>query len=132
MAFVVKRLRADFCSLGQRGGVQVAAESQAVGSSAGLWSRVGLKGGDDAELVSLDESMSKLLVGTTYSLEQKDEAAGRALDRIVDVAGSRPFFGGIVAITTAWAVAGAATGGPDLWQIIFQDVSSIQVGVCPT
>ncbi|KAG7666914.1 hypothetical protein KSW81_000669 [Nannochloris sp. 'desiccata'] len=117
----------DICALGRREGVAEAADPQAVGSCVELWTRDCRKHTADIELVPLNhDSMTERLVGTIYSVEKKEAAAGRALDQAVDVAGSRLFFGGVLAAITGWAIAGAVTGGPDLWQIILQDASSIQ------
>ena len=86
---------------------------------------------DEGTIVSVEPSeMSSLLEGTTYTAAPKDTFAGRALDEVVQLAGSRVAFGGILAIITGWAIAGGVLGGPDLWQIILQDTSSIQVCVC--
>jgi low-affinity ferrous iron transport protein len=116
----------EICALGRREGVAEAADPQAVGSCVELWrdcrKRVG-----DVELVPLNhDSMTERLEGTIYSVEKKEAAASRALDQVVDVAGSRVLFGGVLTAITGWAIAGAVTGAPDLWQIILQDVSSIQ------
>ena len=117
----------DFCSLGRREGVEIAADPQAVGNTVDLWREDYSKYTNNLALVPLDDdAMSALLVGTAYSAEKKGEIVGRALDQVVEVAGSRWFFGGVLSAITGWAVAGAVTGAPDLWQIIFQDVSSIQ------
>lgn len=118
----------DFSTLGRRQGVQVAPESQAVGSYTELWRSKTRP--EDLEKVGLipqdDESISSLLVGTKYALEEKDQAVGRALDGVVEVAGTRWFFGGVLTVITGWAIAGGVFGAPDLWQIVFQDASSIQ------
>lgn len=72
-------------------------------------------------------SISKELVAASFRRQASQTHAGQTLDYVVDVAGSRWFFGGIIAVITGWAVAGIVLKAPDLWQIILQDVSSIQV-----
>lgn len=85
-----------------------------------------------SQLIIVPESrevdLSEKLVGTVYLVQEKDSATARALDKSVDIAGSRWFFVGVITVIVGWAIAGAVTGAPDLWQIILQDVSSIQVG----
>lgn len=122
----------DLSTLGSREGVEEAveeaAEPQEVGDSTGLRRRNTKKRVSDDVLVPMeDNSITERLLGTTYAAEKKDDVAGRALDVVVDVAGSRLFFGGVLGVITGWAIAGGVTGAPDIWQIIFQDVSSIQV-----
>lgn len=118
------------CSLGRREGVEEAAESQHVcagGSLQCLPDKV-KEPLEDGTIVVVERSdTSELLVGTIYTTLEKDTAAGRALDEMVSIAGSRIMFGGVLTTLVGWAIAGAVLGAPDLWQIILQDTSSIQV-----
>lgn len=128
------------CSLGRREAVEEAAVTQRMGDQAARAASLAPKDSvdldlksskDESTIVSVEPSeMSSLLEGTTYTAAPKDTFAGRALDEVVQLAGSRVAFGGILAIITGWAIAGGVLGGPDLWQIILQDTSSIQVCVC--
>lgn len=119
----------DLSSLGRRLPILEAAETQNIDlhqKDCDLESEV-------SQLMTVPESrevddLSEKLVGTVYLVQEKHSATARALDKSVDIAGSRWFFGGVIAVIVGWAIAGAATGAPDLWQIILQDVSSIQVG----
>jgi low affinity Fe/Cu permease len=126
----VNLLWVDICSLGSREGVEEAAEPQEVGDSVELWNKDHHQkhtvNKNDVLLPMEDNSITERLLGATYTAEKKDAAAARALDQVVDVAGSRFFFGGVLGVITGWAIAGGITGAPDIWQIIFQDVSSIQ------
>lgn len=116
-------------ALGRREGVEAAAPTQTVAAaaaSAGDEPTLALL--PDSSIVTVEQSgWSSRLVGLSYKPLEKDSQAGRALDGAVDVAGSRLFFGGVLAALTGWAVAGAVTKAPDIWQIVLQDVSSIQV-----
>ena len=58
--------------------------------------------------------------------ESNDSRVGRILDGGVEVAGSGLFFGVFLVIIVGWAVVGGILRAPDLWQILFQNVSSIQ------
>lgn len=58
--------------------------------------------------------------------ESNDSTVGRILDGGVEVAGSGLFFGAFLVIIVGWAVVGGILRAPDLWQILFQNVSSIQ------
>jgi low-affinity ferrous iron transport protein len=118
----------DICTLGWRRDVDEAAEHQVV---VGVDELVFIqREADNADALELsmneENSITERLLGATYSAEKKDAAAGRALDIAVDIAGSRLFFGGVLGAITGWAIAGGIIGAPDIWQIVFQDISSIQ------
>lgn len=117
----------DLSSLGRRLPILEAAETQNID----LYQKDCDLESEGSQLMTVPESrevddLSEKLVGTVYLVREKDSATARALDKSVDIAGSRWFFGGVIAVIVGWAIAGAATGAPDLWQIILQDVSSIQ------
>lgn len=113
-------------ALGQREGVEAAAPTQLVEERSFAEDKHAIL--EDGTIVTVDKSeWSDVLVGLTYEVQEKDSLGGRALDGAVDVAGSRTFFGAVIVAVVGWAIAGAVTGAPDIWQIIIQDVSSIQV-----
>lgn len=117
-------------ALGRREGVQAAAPTQNVAAvgAAPACAAHGHTHTPDSSIVTVEQSdWSSRLAGLSYKPLEKDSQAGRALDGAVDIAGSRLFFGGVIAALTGWAIAGVVTKAPDIWQIILQDVSSIQV-----
>lgn len=117
-------------ALGRREGVQAAAPTQNVAAvgAAPACAAHGHTHTPDSSIVTVEQSdWSSRLAGLSYRPLEKESQAGRALDGAVDIAGSRLFFGGVIAALTGWAIAGAVTKAPDIWQIILQDVSSIQV-----
>lgn len=117
-------------ALGRRDGVRAAAPTQNVAAvgAAPACAAHGHTHTPDSSIVTVEQSdWSSRLAGLSYKPLEKDSQAGRALDGAVDIAGSRLFFGGVIAALTGWAIAGAITQAPDIWQIVLQDVSSIQV-----
>lgn len=51
---------------------------------------------------------------------------GGALDKVVKAAGSRWALGFVLALLITWGVLGAVFGATDTWQVLLQDVSSLQ------
>lgn len=55
----------------------------------------------------------------------KKQSSG-ALDKVVRAAGSRWALGFVLAALVAWGILGAVFGATDTWQVLLQDVSSLQ------
>lgn len=61
-----------------------------------------------------------------YTPEKRKSKGGRIFDSITHVAGSRIAFVCTLVLLVIWAVVGGVLGAPEIWQIVMQDVSSIQ------
>jgi low-affinity ferrous iron transport protein len=61
-----------------------------------------------------------------YNPEKRKSRGGRFFDSITHVAGSRITFVFTLILLIVWAVIGGVLGAPEIWQIVMQDVSSIQ------
>ncbi|PRW60542.1 iron zinc ion transporter [Chlorella sorokiniana] len=119
---VFRRFWEGAAALGRREGVEAAAPTQIVAAACAADGHP-----PGSSLVTVERSdWSSLLAGLSYKPLQKDSQGGRALDGAVNIAGSRLFFGGVLTALSGWAIAGAVTKAPDIWQIVLQDVSSIQ------
>ena len=86
--------------------------------------------------ISRDEDKFEKSDSTQYSVrlsvslrENRLFSSAQTLDAIVEVAGNRWFFGGVLGVLAGWVVTGIVLKAPDLWQIAFQDISSIQVRI---
>lgn len=58
--------------------------------------------------------------------EADKKKSGGVLDKVVKAAGSRWALGFVLALLVTWGVLGAVFGPTDTWQVLLQDVSSIQ------
>lgn len=122
------RMGCSFVTLGRRRPVCEQAVSQHIGQIVVSNSLKSDEGDERTAFCRMDTaSISKELVAASFQRQASQTHAGQTLDYVVDVAGSRWFFGGVLTLITGWAVAGIVLRAPDLWQIILQDVSSIQV-----
>lgn len=73
------------------------------------------------------ESLEKIGQNGTAPLPPRPEKKkGSALDAVVRAAGSRWTLGVVLLLLVLWGVLGAVFGPTDTWQVILQDVSSIQ------
>jgi low-affinity ferrous iron transport protein len=61
-----------------------------------------------------------------YNPEKRKSRGGRIFDSITHVAGSRVAFVITLILLVVWAIVGGVLGAPEIWQIVMQDVSSIQ------
>lgn len=64
--------------------------------------------------------------GTAPLPPRPDKKKGSVLDAVVRAAGSRWTLGVVLLLLVLWGVLGAVFGPTDTWQVILQDVSSIQ------
>lgn len=81
------------------------------------------------DVVSLErsDSITSVMEIPQISSQRSSEAPLNFFDKVTKAAGSSWVFVAMMAMLTAWAVYGIVEGPSDTWQIMLQNVSSIQV-----
>lgn len=82
--------------------------------------------------IAIEKERLKTEAALTGPVIAKAKPKKGAFDFVVNAAGSRWTFLVTILLLAAWAVLGAVFGPTDTWQVIFQDVSSIQCYISAT
>lgn len=112
------------CSPGRQHTVECAAPSQFVMQNKNM------QDNDDGSIKVVGEELPCNY--TLYNPEDRKPLGGRIFDAITTYAGTRVTFITTILLLIIWAVIGGVLGAPEVWQIVMQDVGSIQCYISDT